>query len=71
MLGKYDEFGEYLDSDTSKKVLKSFFERILCLKIPVQLNLTNDTNFLLLLHYKNKNCIFTVLLSKLSKFIYI
>ena len=29
MLGKYDEFGEYLDSDTSKKILESFCEQIL------------------------------------------
>ena len=27
MLGKYDEFGEYLDSDTSKKILESFFDQ--------------------------------------------
>ena len=46
MLGKYDEFGEYLDSDTSKKILESFFERILCLIMPVHASdksyLTND-----------------------------
>ena len=34
MLGKCDEFGEYLDSYTSKKILESFCERILCLKMP-------------------------------------
>ena len=66
MLGKYDEFGEYLDSDTSKKILESFFERILCLKMPVHASdifyLTNDNRTCLLLHYKNKTCIFTYLL---------
>ena len=35
MLGKYDEFGEYLDSDTSKKSLESFLEQTLRLKMPV------------------------------------
>ena len=35
MLGKYDEFGEFLDSDTSKKILESFCERKLILKMPV------------------------------------
>ena len=60
MLGKYDEFGEYLDSDTSKKILESFFKQILCLKMPVHASdifyLTNDNRTFLLLHYKNKNC---------------
>ena len=33
---KYDEFGEYLESDTSKKLLEYyFFEQTLCLKMPV------------------------------------
>ena len=58
MLGKYDEFGEYLDSDTSKKMLESFFGRILCLKMPVHASdifyLTNANRTFLLLHYKNK-----------------
>ena len=42
MLGKYDEFGEYLDSDTSKKILESFFDWILCLIMPV---LASDKSF--------------------------
>ena len=57
MLGKYDEFGEYLDSDTSKKIFESFFEWI--------------PKTCLLLHYKNKNSIFTYLLFKLKALIYI
>ena len=54
MPGKYDEFGEYLDSDTSKKILESFFERILSLKMPVHASdkfyLTNDNRTFPLLH---------------------
>ena len=43
MLGKYNEFGKYLYSDTTKKILESFFERILCLKMPVH---ASDINFI-------------------------
>ena len=32
MLGKNDDFGEYLDSDTNK-ILESFFEQTLSLKM--------------------------------------
>ena len=59
MLGKYNEFGKYLYSDTTKKILESFFERILCLKMPVHASdiiyLTNDNRTFLLFHYKNNN----------------
>ena len=75
ILGEYDEFGEYLASDTSKKSIESFFERILCLKMPVHASdifyLKNDNRTFLPLHYKDKSCIFTYLLFKLKALIYI
>ena len=64
MLGKYDKFGEYLDSETSKKIVESFFERILRLNMPVHayyiLYLTNDNRTFLFLHCKNEIVFFHI-----------